>query len=357
MKVSNLHNPTSFTSLNIGKLYKNSSKTVKKIINNIEPNGGDNTFYGLTGIMLGAVLLPRIITAAKRNPDNKEATKDEIKEILFRDVQTILIMLFGLKVLNAGVGNISTKITGIPMVEEPLNKVFNSSSKGLKAIKENTCEFVKHPIEKGKIILKNIGKIIHPTGGSILSTGNQINSRFTNYKNYAEIKTFLKSVPEYGGDSEKVFKKIIQSLIENQDKAIAKAKEEALCKGEKADILKQTKIKETLQQMLRKDGFTNFTEGETLDANIENLMKSFFDDKNNNLARSARNVKDWLRMLALGIEVLYLGFGLPALNQMRLKKKYLGEKPIGTTTNGVFNPINDKHVKAQEIKLYSQFIK
>ena len=86
-------------------------------------------------------------------------------------------------------------------------------------------------------------------------------------------------------------------------------------------------------------------------------MVKFFDNPNNDLARSARNVKDWLRMLALGIEVTYLGFGLPALNQKRLEKKYLSEKPIGEKRGDSFTPINDKQIKPQEIKLYSNFIK
>ena len=48
----------------------------------------------LAGLMTATVILPRVLTAKKRNPDNKEATRDEVKEILFRDVQTVLIILF-----------------------------------------------------------------------------------------------------------------------------------------------------------------------------------------------------------------------------------------------------------------------
>jgi len=358
MKISNNYTSPNFTSLSstIGKAVKNSGNGVKKVIKSFEPNGGDNTFFGLASIMVGAVLIPRVITAAKRNPDNKEATKDEITEILFRDVQTILIMLFGLKMLNSGIGNIARKVSGVPMVEEPLEKIFKDvNSKGFEGVVERTIDFVKHPIERGKTFLKNVGKIVHPTGGSILSSGEQINSRFTNLKDYDQIKNFLEVVPELGGDSEKVYSKIINSLIKGQDEAIKRVENAAITKGEVANVTNETKIKETLQKML-KDGVEDFKENKPTD-DIERLMVNFFKNQNNDLVRSARNVKDWLRMLALGIEVTYLGFGLPALNQKRLEKKYLSEKPVGVQRGDTFTPINDKHVKPQEIKLYGNFIK
>ena len=93
-------------------------------IDKFEPNGGDNTFFGLATIMGLFVLVPRIKTALTRNPDNKEETKDEIAEILFRDIQTILIMLFGLKSLNCVIANLSTKLSGIPVVNKPYEKLF-----------------------------------------------------------------------------------------------------------------------------------------------------------------------------------------------------------------------------------------
>ena len=42
--------------------------------------------------------------------------------------------------------------------------------------------------------------------------------------------------------------------------------------------------------------------------------------------------------------------------QKRLENKYLKNKPA-QDTYVPFNPINDRHIKAQEIKLYSNFIK
>lgn len=334
---------------------------LQKAIKIFEPNGGDNSFFGLAGIMVGAVLIPRVLTAAKRNPDNKEATKDEIKEILFRDVQTILIMLFGLKILNSGIGNIATKMSGVPMVNRPFEKMFNSTQGGLKGLQEKGLELIQHPIEKSKTLLKNVGLLLNPIGGSMLSTGDEINSRFTKYASCDEVKKFLNDLENHGGDKEKVYKKIIKTLIDNQDKELTRLEQKAVLHGKKLEEVTEhastLKIKEKLEKMLSKEAFENFIQDGKADKDVENLMINFFKNENNALVRSARNVKDWLRTLALAIEVIYLGFGLPALNQKRLEKKYLSEKPIGVQKGDTFTPINDRHIKAQEIKLYSSFIK
>ena len=96
-----------------------------------EANGADNSFFGLATIMGCFVVIPRINSALKRNPDNKEATMDEIKEILFRDLQTIAIILFGLKSMNSVIANLSTKITKIPLVNQPYKKVFGKGDESL----------------------------------------------------------------------------------------------------------------------------------------------------------------------------------------------------------------------------------
>ena len=93
------------------------------------------------------------------------------------------------------------------------------------------------------------------------------------------------------------------------------------------------------------------------DKYINILCHALCNKETNALAKSVNGLNSYLKTAALGIEVGYLGFGLPALNQKRLEKKYLSEKPIGEQRGDTFSPINDRHIKAQEIKLYSQFMK
>lgn len=327
-------------------------------IDKFEPNGGDNTFFGLATIMTAFVLLPRIKTALTRNPDNKEATKDEIQEILFRDIQTILIMLFGLKSLNSVVANLSTKLSGIPVVDVPYQKLFGEDVEGFI---NKTIDVVKHPIKKLRIIGSNTLATLNPIGGSSSLNGQQITSLYSNYKSSEQVKKMLKTVPDKGGDPEAVFAKIKNSITEHLTELIKKEENgtvQDLATGKyPAEVeAKTAPIKKTLEYF---ENLTleEFMSNKPLEPGAEEEIKKFFADDSNALAKSAKRVNDWLRMLALGIEVSYLGFGLPALNQARLKKKYLGEKPIGVQRGDTFSPINDKHIKAQEIKLYSAFMK
>lgn len=333
------------------------SKGISKCVDIFEPNGGDNTFFGLGTIMLTAVLAPRVRTALKRNPDNKEATKDEITEIVFRDLQTIAIMLFGLKSLNSIVGNIGTKISGIPMVDVPYKKLFDENTKG---IAKKAQDIAQHPIQKLKTLGTNVLKTLNPIGGSSALNGEKINTLYTNYSSAKDVKKFLNDIPNHGGDKEKVFAKIKNSIIDKLNLKID------FIKSTSQYNVKTGKLPATVQKNIdsiveTKKYFENLNLNEFLSNNFtmqkghEQELIDFFANKNNALAKTANRVNDWLRTLALGIEVAYLGFGLPALNQKRLEKKYLkNPKP---NCQDSFNPITDRHIKAQEIKLYSQFIK
>lgn len=333
------------------------SKGLSKCVDAFEPNGGDNTFFGLATIMFAAVLAPRINSALKRNPDNKEATKDEITEIVFRDLQTIAIMLFGLKSLNSIVGNIGTRLSGIPMVDVPYKKLF---SEGAKEISKKAQEFAQHPVEKLKILGSNVLKTLNPIGGSSSLTGEKIKTMYANYASADDVKKFLNDIPNHGGDKEKVFSKIKNSIMKNFDTKIDAIKSMAqydIKTGKLSDTV-QKNIDSALQakkyfENLKLDDF--LSDNFIMEKGYEKELVNFFADKNNALAKSANRVSDWLRTLALGIEVAYLGFGLPALNQKRLEKKYL--KNPAQNQQVSFNPITDRHIKAQEIKLYSQFIK
>lgn len=341
----------------IGKTIQG-SKTASKVAKAFEPNGGDNSFFGLASIMLGAVLIPRVRTALKRNPDNKEATKDEITEILFRDVQTILIMLFALKSMNSVIGNLSTKLTGVPMVNKPLKPIF---SKNCGDFVDKAKEFAQHPVEKMKTIGSNILAVLNPIGGSKSLSGGTIKKNYSSFSSYDEIKKFYENIPNQGGNSEKVFDKMKKAIIKSQQDIVDGTKKNNarnLTTGILPDSA-ETSIKnakeniEFFEKLTYKDFMTEGIESE----GANKILIDFFENKDNALAYSASKVNACLRTLALGIEVTYLGFGLPALNQRRLEKKYLSEKPIGTQHGDTFSPINDRHIKAQEIKLYSNFIK
>ncbi|MBQ4646260.1 MAG: hypothetical protein IJB79_02815 [Candidatus Gastranaerophilales bacterium] len=321
------------------------AKTFSKGLKLFEPNGADNSFFGLATIMSCFVVIPRIKSALKRNPENKEATMDEIKEILFRDLQTIAIILFGLKSMNALVSNLATKITKIPMVKNPYKKVFA----------KDAGDFV----QRGKNFLSNIVSTISPLSKATRSMGSEdVEKLYMNHPNRDSVIKLLNSIEKKGGEKEAVFEKITKSAIDSMDNKIAFQRK--MGQYENGVLSTQGEIDKLAA---KKDFFKNLTlerfmSEEALDEDCtKELLSALSDKETNALAKSVNGLNSYLKTAALGVEVGYLGFGLPALNQKRLEKKYLGEKPIGEQRGDTFSPVNDRLVKAQEIKLYSNFMK
>ena len=344
---------------------------ISKVLKAVEPTGSNNSFISLAALMVGTVIIPRVITAAKRNPDNKEATKDEILEILFRDCQTVLIMLFALKSMNSVVAGLATKLSGLPMTNKPYEKLFNSTLKGFEGIKEKGREFINSPLQKLKTIGKNILNTIHPTGGVVAFNNEEFISKCSGYKSIDEIIKFMDSIPAEGGSTKKIFDKIMDSLIENQAKCIDKIKNQSITTANKAGIIDSLKeqinnaetIKKALEE-IKENGYETFkaaAKDNKIGKNIEGVLTNFFENKDNALVRQAKGLTAILKTAALGIEVSYLGFGLPALNQKRLEKKYLKNNPEAKNKNNNQSERTDtiikKVIRPQEIKVFHNFLK
>ncbi len=351
----------------------NKDKFISKFLRAVEPTGANNSFITLATLMVGTVIIPRVMTASKRNPNNKEATKDEIKEILFRDCQTVLIILFALKSANSIIANIATKLKGLPMINKPYKKVFDSTEKGLKGLKEKSGEFLKHPIQKLKTIGKNILDTIHPTNGVVALNNDEFISKYSGYSSVEEIEKIIDSLPSQGGDRNKVFNMIMDSIIQEQKvllegdkktKGLIKMSIETANQGGSTTEAVQEQInnaraiKETFET-IRKEGYEAF-KNKQLDQRTKNILIQFFKDKDNTLVKEAKRLTAILKTMALAVETIYLGFGLPALNQKRLERKYLKDNPDFTHKHkgnkSDHTEIIKKIVKPHEIKLFQQFM-
>ena len=342
----------------------NKDTFLRKFINTYEPNEANNSFAGMATLMGATVVIPRVLTAAKRNPNDKEATKDEITEILFRDIQTILIILFALKSMNAAVSNIASKKSGLPMTNRAYKAVFETQEKGLNGIKEKTQEFLAHPIQKLGIIGKNIIDTLNPTGGVKALTKEQYASKYTSFETIDEVTKLFDDIANFGGNGKnekganKVFNNLMDNLIATQDRTI-KNQANLVNSGVIETISdKPQKIKEALEK-LREVGVSGLKD-ENLDENVQKQIVEYFKDSNNKIANKAYGIDAILKTLAIGIECAYLGFGLPALNQKRLERKYLNKETSfkgSETQQQGFNPLVDKNIKAQEVKIFHNFIK
>ena len=385
----------------VGNFVDKASKNDKftKIANKLEPTGANNAFIPMTTLMFAAVILPRVITAANRNPDNKEATRDEIFEILFRDVQTVAIVLFALKSINSLVANFATKATGLPMTNKPYQKLFENTDKGLEGIGKKAQEFIQHPIQKLKIMGKNILDTVHPTDGVRALTNDEFVAEYSNFNSVDEVIKMLDKVESKGGDKEKVFNKIMDDIIEGQKdfiegntkKGVVGLKEQELRKpsrsGRETDARREIKrANQFLDELkeLKEKGSVGLYDLKDSDASeqivaffekkvgeapkiediknerLKKIVNFFFSNTDNPLVWSAKKLNALLRTGALAFEATYLGAGLPALNQKRLERKYLKEHPKDDTftpKEASSNSLINKSIKANEINLYTKFIK
>ncbi len=329
-----------------------------KIINTLEPTGANNAFIPMATLMVGTVIVPRVLTAAKRNPDDKEATKDEITEILFRDVQTVLIMLFALKSINSIVAALASKSSGLPMTNKPYLEIFNNKDKGLKGISEKANEFIHNPIDKLKKIATNILDTLHPTEGVITLTNDEFISNYSGFGNSAQISKMFDKIKDQKGNPDKIFNKVMNILIKKQKIAISQ-QEDLTRAGFTIANNKAQSILEALIE-LKEKGLKGLKE-ENLNKDVENLLVHFFQKEDNRLVLDAKGLNAALRTAALAFEATYLGFGLPALNQKRLEKKYLTNEAKNTLSSAreqaSATTINSKTIKANEVKIFNKFIK
>jgi len=334
----------------INKLSEN--PVAKKAIGLYEPTGANNSFFGLLTLMISTVIIPRVLTAKKRNPDNKEATADEVKEILFRDLQTVGIILLGLKVIDTIAGRIGSKVTGLPLTNKPYRNVFRPQE-GLKFF------------DRLKNAALNVLDTVNPIGGMVKYSNDDLVSRYSNFDSIGQVQKLFEEIPKEGGNNQKVFKKVLKGIVESQKDLIERKKHEKA--GGVAVSLKNAEaLQEKLQHNLSdiQPNSWEMINDPKLDKDIATKIVDFFKDPANSLVTSGKKLGAALRTFALALEVTYLGFGLPALNQKRLEKKYLSDKDriyqeqFHNAARGINSrTLVEKNIKPREIELFHKFIK
>ena len=344
----------------------------EKVINPFDATHSNNSFLGMATLMIACVLMPRLATALKRNPENKEATMDEIKEIFFRDASTIVVMLFMLKSANALIANFASKKNGLPMTTKPYQKLFDDS---ITSIKDKAIDFVSHPVQKAKIIGKNILDIVHPTGGNKALTNEEYISRYSNY-NFDSLPKLLKNADDRRGNSSKVFEDILDGAIAKYEGYLNGNSKKGIPgfanwvratinkKGNASSTIVNGKnnIEATIEELkaLKNQGIEGLKDVKS--EAVKKAIEDYLQDENNTLVQKSMGLNAWLRTGALAFEAGFLGLGLPTLNQRRLEKKYLKENQ----NNNIFTfnaqdkssgTLISKNIKAHEVKLYHNFIK
>lgn len=144
-----------------GAKLSNGLRKVNDFIQGESFNPGRGAYYFLMG---GCVIAPRLVQA--REPD-------EFREILTRDIVTVLTILFAMKGLKSGMCTAAQKKAGIPLVEDLVGK--NASK------------------------LKRLKGYLNPNGGITALDSHEINSRYSRIFTKDELVNTLKTVDKKGG--------------------------------------------------------------------------------------------------------------------------------------------------------------
>ncbi len=330
------------------------SQGLKKVNNFFQGesyNPGRGAYYAL---MSGCVIAPRLMKA--REPD-------EFREILTRDVVTVLTILFAMKGLKSGMCTAAQKNAGIPLVRDTLGK--NVSK------------------------LKRLGGYLNPEGGIIPLNSNEINSRYSRIFTKDEFVNTLKTVDSEGGEIGKMLsvetkegffgklfpkkgkktplfdaaKKMFGDDFESKsNQEIIKMAENITADNKTAlegleavvgskpfgqDVFDKSvaagakKAYDEAAKLSAEKGISSEKAAEAAQAAADAYKKSRADsiqtgilngDKNP-ITYYARNIGANFETLSLAITAGFLGFGLPKVNEKLTMKKHLNKPGTNITRN------------------------
>lgn len=295
-----------------GQKLANGLKRVNNFLQGEAYNPGRGAYYTLISAF---VVIPRLMQV--REPD-------EFREVLTRDVTTILTILFAMKGLKAGMCTKAQKDSGIVLVKDTVGK------------------------NAGK--MKRMLGYLNPEGGIYALDSKEILSRYSNIKNRDSFVDALKAMDKDGGHIGKAFS------IENKPEGLfTKAKRfftnkpkegtplydaakkifgegfEQKSNQELIDTVKSISSDDTaaadgLKELIGDKALVNRS-ADAMDE-LEQATGGILNSENNPLTFYARNVASNFEGLSLGLTAGFLGFGLPKFNELLTKKKHLNKPGI-----------------------------
>lgn len=352
----------------------NSLRKVNNFIQGESFNPGRGAYYVLMG---GCVIAPRLVQA--REPD-------EFREILTRDIITVLTILFAMKGLKSGMCTAAQKKAGIPLVEDLVGKNANKFQRlkgylnpngGITALDSNEINSRYSRIFTQDELVKTL-EMVDKEGGSIAdmfsveTKGSFISKLFKKQK-----KTpLLDAAKEMLGDdfttkSNKELIDIVKNITPENEAAMGGMEkiigskpfgEEAFCKqlAEEAKVYYDEAVKRITKKQQAtaeanaastvnvlkhvapaKDSFNKTeqiakkeTEQFKRDK-ISKLQQGILNGENNPITYYARNIAANFETLSLALTAGFLGFGLPKLNEQLTMKKHLNKPGVNPTKEPV----------------------
>lgn len=323
------------------------SAGVTRIGENIEKGGkwhGINKFVQGEGINPGRGAFLVLITTCTLIPRLLKARDDDEKrEILTRDIATILTICFAMKGLEAGFSKLASKKSGLNLVQDSLPKNANPLRKFFGYFKEQN-------------------------GVSALS-GDEISALYTGMADKNVFVNTLKYIKDKNGDLGKVLtidrKSNKPSVIERFVSKITKKpqKQQGDLTSAVLDLFKTDKVDDILN-MGNEKIFNHITNVDENNEALKNILELFKNEKTSPFAKFANNIGAIFKTISLGIVVSFLGFGLPKINEKMTRDKYFSKDgqglkaqfenpttPLGKSSFKVLNSFDN-----EEKKIYQNFL-
>ena len=285
--------------------------THSKLAQTFEYDGPNVSFPLLLGIMGGGILLPRTLQAKD---------KYDREEILRRDLVTCAVMCYGEKALRKGFSKYSENKSGFVVAAKPQNF-------------------------KDKSTLEKLFNYVRPIKGVQILPTDRVRSVYTDIGSYKNgIGGFCEFISEQGGNLAKVFgfqersAQIVDGLLKESGQSLAKADNKTI-----TSVLTKAKDSEAVQELI---GLFHKQKIETI--KNPNLLQKLFNVTtkkiDNPWVKNARTMNARFTAFSVLLLVpLFLGFGLPFINE-RLTKKRINEENLSkaiNTPNDISSPDNN----------------
>lgn len=265
------------------------TKLSKTIAPNVESDWINVARPIFLGLITTCTLIPRVIQSAKRDIESSKKNGgpvqwDETSNILRRDVTTIITILFAMKGLGSIMAHNASKRSGIVLT----NKVLDDKTNPFK-------KFVE---------------FFNSEGGVKVLSKKQNTAQMSSFANGDELARFFTSTEAQKGNLHKIL---------NID---------ANAKGDKTPVLFNAAKKLFGEELVKKEGVSAQELNDVLKAKADSQeLKDFLailnDTKNNPLLGFANKINAIFETVSLALVTGFLGFGLPKINELIIKRKYL----------------------------------
>lgn len=290
-------------------------------------------------LITGFTLIPRVLQSTKRDIQtakdlNQPNDWSETKNILRRDVVTIITILSAMKGLSSIMTHSASKKSGLVLTNKILPKDMNP--------------------------LKKFVEFFNPEGGVKALTPQQNRARLSDFDNGNILYRMFEGVQEEGGS--------IKKLLEI-DKAPKDGSEPILYKAAKELFGEEILNKNKIEASDLKDMLTN-TPDDKKDA-LKNLLNILNDKDKNPLLYAADAPNGIFQTISLGLVSAFLGFGLPKINETinkrseekklaKMKEDFKNTPQQTTQTATQPSQINTSvlnNMTPEEEQVFSQFLK